>query len=168
MVHICCAPCFTFVNKKLEEHKIIGYFYNPNIYPKWEYENRLESLREYNKIVGGDMIFDSGDQNEYLNGIFGNPKRCEFCYWYRLDKTAEKAKENGCDAFTSTIFISPYQKHELAKEVCIAIEKKHKIKFYYEDFRVGWKESREIARKYNLYMQKYCGCILSKIERGKF
>lgn len=41
----------------------------------------------------------------------------------------------------------------------------HGIEFYYEDFREGYGESREIAKALGLYMQKYCGCIFSEKER---
>ena len=40
------------------------------------------------------------------------PGRCIKCYEMRLFETARRAKEEGLDAFTSSLFISPYQKHE--------------------------------------------------------
>src|SRR5659263_530246 len=39
------------------------------------------------------------------------------------------------------------------------------IEFYYEDFREGYQESRDISKDLGLYMQKYCGCIFSEKER---
>ena len=38
------------------------------------------------------------------------------------------------------------------------------IDFYYHDFREGWKEGQEEARRIGLYMQKYCGCVFSEEE----
>ena len=42
--------------------------------------------------------------------------RClNYCYRVRLEETVKYAKENGYDAFTSTLFVSPYQKHDALK-----------------------------------------------------
>ncbi|MCD6331345.1 MAG: epoxyqueuosine reductase QueH, partial [Thermoplasmata archaeon] len=51
------------------------------------------------------------------------------------------------------------------KKVGKELEKKYGIKFYYEDFRQGWKQGKEIAKVYSLYSQKYCGCLISEWER---
>ena len=38
------------------------------------------------------------------------------------------------------------------------------ISFYYYDFREGWREGQDEARRIGLYMQKYCGCVFSEEE----
>ena len=43
--------------------------------------------------------------------------RCVKCYEIRLYEAARMAKEGGFDAFTSSLFISPYQQHELMRDV---------------------------------------------------
>lgn len=83
----------------------------------------------------------------------------------RLERTALVAKKSGFDAFTTSLLVSPYQKHELIKELGEAISKKYEIEFYYRDFREGFREGRQKAREMGLYMQKYCGCIYSEKER---
>lgn len=40
------------------------------------------------------------------------------------------------------------------------------IEFVYRDFREGWQEGQEEARRVGLYMQKYCGCVFSEEESG--
>ena len=40
------------------------------------------------------------------------------------------------------------------------------IEFVYRDFREGWQEGQEEARRVDLYMQKYCGCVFSEEESG--
>ena len=168
LAHICCAPCFTYPHKQLEEagHDVTGFFYNPNIHPYLEYKNRLESLEKYVEIKGLEIIYkDVYDLEKYLRGALESEDRCGYCYKIRLEETAKTASSLGFDAFTTTLLISPYQKHEMLKEVGEKMGDKYGIDFYYEDFRTGFQESREISRGLELYMQKYCGCIFSEKER---
>ena len=91
--------------------------------------------------------------------------RCGYCYLCRLEKTAKYAKENGFDAFTTTLLISPYQDHDMLVKTGEMLENKYGIKFLYRDFRPGFREGQNEARSLGLYMQKYCGCIFSEEER---
>lgn len=169
LLHTCCAPCTTYVRPKLEENgfSVTGFFYNPNIHPYTEYEKRLSSLKLYAALTELPMIFQENyELEEYLEEIeFGQlPKRCEICYRLRLGKTAQAAQENGFEFFSTTLLISPHQKHELLKSIGEEIAAASGLKFYYEDFRSGFSESRRRAREMNLYRQKYCGCLFSEKE----
>ena len=62
------------------------------------------------------------------------------CYAWRLHQTAIYAKENNFDAFSSTLFVSPYQNHEMMKDVAQKISQAVGIPFFYEDFRPGFAE----------------------------
>ena len=84
-----------------------------------------------------------------------------------LGETVRYAAENGYDAFTTTLLVSPYQKHEELKKVCEKLAKESGIKFLYRDFRIGFREGQSKAREIGLYMQKYCGCIFSEEDRYK-
>ncbi|MBR6711269.1 MAG: epoxyqueuosine reductase QueH, partial [Selenomonadaceae bacterium] len=75
------------------------------------------------------------------------------------------AAEHGFEAFTSTLFYSIYQQHELMKETSALFAKKYGVGFYYEDFRPGWQEGIDISKELELYRQPYCGCIFSEEER---
>ncbi len=168
LVHICCAPCFTYPHERLIEdgHDVTGFFYNPNIHPYSEFKRRLESLEKYAELKGTRIIYKNDyDLENYLRGSLGSNDRCEFCYTCRLTETAARASSLGFDAFSTTLLISPYQKHELIGRIAKKIADEHGIGFYYEDFREGYRESREIAKALDLYMQKYCGCIFSEKER---
>ncbi len=167
LVHICCAPCFTYPHKRLleEGHEITGLFYNPNIHPYTEYKNRLASLEKYAEMKSTKVIYKNYDMENYLRGAVAADERCGFCYTCRLAEAARTAHQFGFDAFTTTLLISPYQKHEMLAKVGKKIADEYGIEFYYEDFREGYRESRELARAFGLYMQKYCGCIFSEKER---
>ncbi len=168
LVHVCCAPCFTYPHKRLEEegHEIAGFFYNPNIHPYQEYRSRRDALEKYVEIKAAKVIYkDDYDIEGYLRGALAAKDRCMPCYTLRLAETAKTARSLGFDAFTTTLLISPYQKHEMLAQVGKKIADENGIEFYYEDFREGYRESRDIARGLGLYMQKYCGCIFSEKER---
>jgi len=100
-----------------------------------------------------------------VTACFDSPHRCMHCYRLRMEKTACTAKENGFDAFSTTLFISPYQNHELLKEEAQAAADKHGVTLLYRDFRPLFREGRAEARVLGLYMQKYCGCIFSEADR---
>ncbi len=168
LIHICCAPCFTYPHKRLvkEGHDVTGFFYNPNIHPYLEYKKRMDSLERYTELKATRVIYKNVyDLERYLRGVLNAENRCEYCYTFRLLETAKTASLLGFEAFTTTLLISPYQKHEMLIQVGEKAADKYSIKFYYEDFREGYRESREIARSLELYMQKYCGCIFSEKER---
>lgn len=91
--------------------------------------------------------------------------RCVYCYEHRLEQTAKYASENGFDAFTSTLFASTYQNHEMMKAAAEKYAQKYNIDFFYRDFRPYFKEGNQKAREQGLYMQKYCGCVFSEEDR---
>ena len=169
LLHTCCAPCSVYCIETLKKEniEITSYWYNPNIHPYKEYKERLNTLKNYNKEINIPLIIDDyyGLKEFCKNVIDKIDNRCGYCYYCRLDKTAKYAKENGFDAFSTTLLISPYQNHELLKKTGEIISKKHGIKFLYKDFRVGFKKGYEEAKKLGLYTQKYCGCIFSEEER---
>ena len=82
-----------------------------------------------------------------------------------MKKCVGFAKENGFDAFTTTLLGSPYQDHETLKKICEDIAKNAGIKFYYDDFRVGFKKAQDTAKSKGIYRQNYCGCLFSEKER---
>jgi len=91
--------------------------------------------------------------------------RCLYCYRTRLEKTARLAAERSFDAFSTTLLISPYQDHDVIKEICEQVANDFSVDFLYRDFRPRFHEGQKQARNAGYYMQKYCGCIYSEEER---
>ena len=149
------------------------YWYNPNIHPFTEYSSRRDSLSlfaEKNKLPL--IIEDDYGLRSFVkaveNGNCAGPTkaaRCAFCYRLRLGKAARLAAEEGYDAFSTTLLISPYQDHELLKQIGEEEAVNCGVKFFYRDFRPHFREGRQQAREAGYYMQKYCGCIYSEEER---
>jgi len=169
LIHACCAPCVSPILDELNDYHV--FWYNPNIHPYREYLRRLDTLKKLRDEKGFELIIDPEyDIQKWLEkAIVLNKKndvlRCRFCYADRLEKTARYAKEHGYDSFTSSLLYSPYQKHELIKEIGESLSKKFDINFYYRDFRDLYPKGDEIAKRYGLYRQGYCGCIFSEFDR---
>jgi len=142
-------------------------FYNPNIHPYKEWERRLDALRTALSKSGVPLhVPYCYHLEDFLRGtVFLEGNRCEFCYLMRLGYTACFARNNGFDAFTTTLLISPYQKHELIKKSGEFAALQHSLLFLYRDFRPLFKNGQEVARKMDLYRHGYCGCIYSEKER---
>lgn len=177
LLHSCCAPCSSYVLEYLSKHfDITVLYYNPNIYPEKEYffrENEQE--RFINQVFSNDVKFKKEEYNpdefytavKGLEGIKEGGERCFKCYHLRLEKTAQIAKENNFDYFTTTLSISPYKNAEKLNEIGEALSEKYGVKYLVSDFKKknGYKRSTELSREYNIYRQDYCGCVFSKAER---
>ena len=169
LLHICCAPCANQCVAALRQEgiQVTGFWYNPNIHPFTEYRARRNCLRAYAEDVQLPLI----EKNDYglrpfvrevAQDIAG---RCVKCYEMRLFETARQAAEGGFDSFTSSLFISPYQDHELMVSVAQRAAEVYNVEFLYRDFRPYFKQGQEYARQQEFYMQKYCGCVFSEEER---
>ena len=169
LLHICCAPCSNMCIETLRGDGIepVGFWYNPNIHPFTEYRARRNCLRAYAGDIGLKLL----EQNDYglrpfVREVAGDiDGRCIKCYEMRLGRTAQYAAEMGYDAFTSSLFISPYQKHDLMRQVAEDAAARFGVTFLYRDFRPYFKAGQERARALGFYMQKYCGCVFSEEER---
>ena len=169
LLHICCAPCANQCIEVLRTDKIevTGFWFNPNIHPFTEYRARRNCLREYAETIDLRLI----EKNDYALRPFIRAvaedieHRCGKCYELRLFEAAKQAKEGGFDSFTSSLFISPYQNHELMRETAERAAEEYGVDFLYRDFRPYFRAGQDFAREHSFYMQKYCGCVFSEEER---
>lgn len=177
LLHICCAPCSSYVLEYLSEHfDITLFFYNPNITSENEYNYRIDEAKRLisEMPLKGNVEFVSGryDISEFFavaKGFEKEPEggeRCFRCYELRLRETADYAKQNGFDYFTTTLSISPYKNAEKLNSIGKSLSEEYGVKYLYSDFKKknGYKRSIELSQVYNLYRQDYCGCIYSEAE----
>ena len=171
LLHTCCAPCAIYPVKKAKEDgfkEITGFFYNPNIQPSVEFVKRSNEVKNYyanEKLLLLDSVYMPEEYFKWILSFDDNKKRCQVCWQLRLMKTVATAKENKIDAFTSTLLASPYQDHDRLKSICQDLSDKFGIRFYYSDFRKGFKEAHDQAKTKGMYCQNYCGCVFSLVER---
>lgn len=172
LLHACCGPCACYPTEKLradgKQFDII--YFNPNIHPYKEFKHRLATLMEFCEKQQVKLIVNkSYNLEECVRGMLSEPTvRCAYCYRMRLRYVAQYAKEHGYDAFTTTLLVSIYQKHELIKKIAQEVAEEFGIPFYYEDFREGYQRGVDISLELDLYRQPYCGCVFSERDRFEF
>lgn len=174
LLHSCCAPCSTYCIEYLSEYfNITVFYYNPNIYPKEEYEFRKEEQKEFlekfptrNKVCFIEGDYDTKLFYKTVEGMENEPEkgtRCTECFKLRLGKTAEVAAEKNFDYFATTLTISPQKKSNQVNAQGIIAGKKHGVKYLETDFKKknGYLRSTQITKEYGMYRQDYCGCEFS-------
>jgi len=171
LLHVCCGPCSLYVIDHIRNKmanvpwgtEITGYYYNPNIHPYDEIIKRAVNAKVACNYKGIPLITDLSYNIAPWKSFEGpSGERCVMCYKERFEQTAKYAKENGFTHFTSTLFVSPYQNHELMRKEALAAAEKNGVEFLEgSDFTVGFRLGQQEARDIGLYRQKYCGCIRS-------
>lgn len=172
LLQSCCGPCSSYVLQFLCQHFDVDVlFYNPNIQPESEYALRLSHQRrliaEMCPEVGiVETAYDGEVFEEAVHGLEDAPEggaRCAVCFELRLAKTAEVAKERGYDYFGTTLTVSPHKNASLINAIGEEISKTADVAWLPSDFKKknGYKISIELAKKFELYRQEYCGCFYS-------
>ncbi|NLV16080.1 MAG: epoxyqueuosine reductase QueH [Syntrophomonadaceae bacterium] len=169
LFHGCCGPCATYPLPDLlkEGHQVYALYFNPNIHPYTEYQKRKQGFDQLASHHGVSVIAEVPyDPATYFQGIsFRESQRCRICYQLRMEKAAQTARKGKFDAFTSSLLISPYQDHDLIKEIANNCADKYGISFYYKDWRPYYRETYTLSKELGLYRQSYCGCLYSEWER---
>lgn len=170
LLHICCGPCGIWAAKKLrEDYEVALFFYNPNIWPKEEYEKRLEAVKKIAKADNFDLIEGQYNQADWLAAVKGledEPEggaRCPICFKFRLEETAKYAKENNYQYFASTLTSGRNKKAEVINPLGESITKKYGLTFVAGDWKKhgGQEASRQLTSELGIYRQHYCGCQYS-------
>lgn len=171
LLHSCCAICSAYPIQMLKDmdYEIISFFYNPNIYPKEEYNKRLDAHKILCQHFNVELI--EGEYNpeifyDFCKGLETEPekgKRCSKCFELRLLETAKLAKQLGINEFTTSIVISPHKNFTLLSQIGESIAKDFGSEYKAFDFKKqnGFLKTNKIAKDLNLYRQNYCGCEFS-------
>lgn len=168
LVHCCCAHCTAYSVHywRGQGYQVSGLWYNPNIHPYAEHQHRLEAMKSLAELNLPLTVTEGYDLIEYFRQVVGREaQRCQHCFRLRLLKTAETACRMGFSAFTTSLLISPHQKHDQLREVGQELAKEEGIAFLYTDLRKSYRDSRRMTKSLNLYRQQYCGCVYSEWER---
>jgi len=146
------------------------FYFNPNIYPREEYEIRKNESSRYARQLGLEII--DGDYNHDLwlkkiKGLEQEPergKRCQECFRMRLSATAWLANEKGFDTIATTLASSRWKSLEQILEAGRqAVIPYLNLTFWDKNWRKeGLSERRRILLEENkFYNQNYCGCEFS-------
>jgi predicted adenine nucleotide alpha hydrolase (AANH) superfamily ATPase len=169
LLHICCGPCASatipwWLDRRAD---LLGFSFNPNIHPLLEYRRRLRGARDVCEATGVPLVEDrSYDPQAWFASVAtGEGPRCVRCIGQRLDRTAQEASRQGCDAFSTSLSISPWQDHDAIRCEGEKAAERHHVEFVYQDLRPLYSESRRLSKEMGIYRQKYCGCLVSEWER---
>ncbi len=177
LLHSCCGPCSTAVIERLsDDYNITVFFYNPNITEEKEYVKRRDNqklfIKEFSRSHGVcidylEMPYENEIFFQHIKGFEKEPEgglRCNICFNLRLEMTARLAKEMNFDFFATTLTVSPHKSYPQISALGNELMKKYGVGFLDLDFKkkAGFQRSIELSKEYELYRQKYCGCIFSK------
>ncbi|MBN2496046.1 MAG: epoxyqueuosine reductase QueH [Deltaproteobacteria bacterium] len=175
LVHSCCAPCCTVPLERLkDEYRMRVFFYGPNIHPREEYIRRLDAQRRLCDRVGVELVEGAyaPERWEQAVGPFeGQPEsshlpRCQACYRMRMQQTAEQARSDGFDCFTTTLSVSRHKDSKVLAEIGALVGRDAGVTYLDVDFKKGggFELSVHRSRELDLYRQDYCGCRWSLQE----
>jgi len=177
LLHSCCGPCSTAVLEQLGEHFAVTlYFYNPNILPTDEYQNRLDAQRTVvDRLATRYPVqwiavpYNPAPFRSAIEGLEAEPEggnRCTHCFFLRLAETARLAKEQGFLYFTTTLSVSPRKDANRLNEIGMALGETYGLSYLAADFKKkgGYQRSIELAKTLQLYRQTYCGCQAPSVD----
>lgn len=178
LLHSCCGPCSSSVLEYLTKYFDVSLlWYNPNIYPKEEFDRRFQAQVKLIEAMGladsVSVLAESWKSEDYyarIKGLESEPeggKRCTECFRLRLLECARLAKHYGFDYFCTTLTVSRHKDEVRINELGEEIGKMFGVSWLPSDFkkRDGENRSVELAEQYGIYRQLYCGCEFSLHRR---
>ncbi len=172
LLHACCAPCSSAIVEWMLTNGVepVIYYYNPNIFPREEYEIRKNESKRHAESLGVRWIDGDYEHEAWLEGVCGlehepeRGRRCEQCFRLRLTAAARMARELGLQWFTTTLASSRWKSLEqinrAGEAAAAAVEGS---RFWAQNWRKGGLQERrnQLLREYGFYNQRYCGCEFS-------
>ena len=182
LLHACCAPCSSAIVEWMMANGIrpVIYYFNPNIWPREEYEIRKQESKRHAESLGLTWIDGDYNHEEWLHGVCGlegepeRGRRCEQCFVLRLTAAAKKAQEFGIPYFTTTLASSRWKSldqinraGEIAQE-SVKAESNLSPLYWSQNWRKGglYERRNQLLKEYNFYNQQYCGCEFSRRDKS--
>ena len=173
LLHACCAPCSSAIVEWMLANGVRPtiFYYNPNIFPREEYEIRKNESQRHAEGLGLRWIDGDYDHESWLGdvcGLEGEPergRRCELCFTLRLTRAAKEAKELGLKYFTTTLASSRWKSLEQVAEAgdWATQATGSPLLFWNQNWRKGGLQERrnQIICEQQFYNQNWCGCEFS-------
>jgi predicted adenine nucleotide alpha hydrolase (AANH) superfamily ATPase len=172
-LHVCCGPCATVSVPAWRAQGVEPrlWFWNPNLQPAVEHERRQASLVRYAQaeevaVATVPATAPGTEWRAWAAALAATPPeaRCAECLRLRLSDSAAAAVAAGARCFSTSLSVSPYQRHDLIRATGEAASAEHGVEFVYLDLRRDFRRSYAESRRLGLYRQPYCGCAASKWE----
>ena len=176
LLHACCAPCSSAIVEWMLANGVRPtiFYYNPNIFPREEYEIRKNESQRHAESFGLKWIDGDYDHESWLGdvcGLEGEPergRRCELCFTLRLTRAAKEAKALGIKYFTTTLASSRWKSLEqIERAGHLAEQAVDGTVFWAQNWRKGglYERRNQLLREFAFYNQQYCGCEFSMRQR---
>jgi predicted adenine nucleotide alpha hydrolase (AANH) superfamily ATPase len=172
LLHTCCAPCAAGSWERLLEqgYEVTFLFSNSNIYPRAEYDTRLETIRKFADAVGVEFLCDTYDHDSWLKRVEGfeqepeKGRRCAVCFEFNLGRAAFFAEKKKIENFTTTLTVSTHKESRMIFDAGERFSRYLAVDFKEKD---GHIRSSTLCKEYGLYRQTYCGCEFSLRDRER-
>jgi predicted adenine nucleotide alpha hydrolase (AANH) superfamily ATPase len=118
LLNVCCAPCALPLIEAAQQPAL--FFYGPNIYPREEYDKRLQETGKVAKLYDLTFLVGKYEHEDWLRYVTSQlpnlpetyqegGERCQACFRFRLAGTAKFAKGNGFNRFATTLSVSRFK-----------------------------------------------------------
>ena len=179
LLHACCAPCSSAIVEWMLNNGVrpTVFYYNPNIFPREEYEIRKNESKRHAESLGIEWIdgdYDHESWQQCVCGLEDEPergRRCEQCFLMRMKATADKAEQIGLKYFTTTLASSRWKSLEQIERAGKEAERQAEgVIFWAQNWRKGglYERRNRLLKEFNFYNQQYCGCEFSKQQRENY
>ena len=179
LLHACCAPCSSAIVEWMLNNGVrpTVFYYNPNIFPREEYEIRKNESKRHAESLGIEWIdgdYDHESWQQCVCGLEDEPergRRCEQCFLMRMKATADKAEQIGLKYFTTTLASSRWKSLEQIERAGKEAERQAEgVVFWAQNWRKGglYERRNRLLKEFNFYNQQYCGCEFSKLQRENY
>jgi len=177
LLHACCAPCSSAIVEWMMANGVrpVIYYFNPNIWPREEYEIRKQESKRHAESLGLTWIDGDYNHEKWLQGVCGlenepeRGRRCERCFTQRLIAAAKKAQELNIPYFTTTLASSRWKSLDQINRAGEIAEKEvgGQCHYWAQNWRKGglYERRNQLLKEFDFYNQQYCGCEFS--TRGK-
>lgn len=172
LVLSCCAPCSCGAIKHLVQKgiQVTVLFYNPNIFPRAEYEKRRDEQARLCRSLGAgfaELPYEHEVWQKQVRGLEAEPergKRCSVCFYMRIKKAAQYAKTHHFDMLASVLGTARYKDIHQVTRQAVSVWCETGMPFWADSWRKGGlSELRQaLIKEFNLYQQTYCGCEYSR------
>jgi predicted adenine nucleotide alpha hydrolase (AANH) superfamily ATPase len=172
LLHACCAPCSSAIVEWMVLHGLRPtiFYFNPNIWPREEYEKRKQESQRHAERQGLRWIDGDYDHESWLAGVCGlehepeRGRRCDQCFLQRLTASAREAQRLGIACFATTLASSRWKSIEqINRAGLLAQQAVPGTLFWAQNWRKGglYERRNQLLREYQFYNQQYCGCEYS-------
>ncbi len=172
LLHSCCAPCSSAIVECMIANGIRPtiFYFNPNIFPREEYEKRKAEATRFAAAQGLDFVDADYDHDMWLLAVKGlehHPERgprCLKCFSVRLAAAARYALDHGFTVFTTTLASSRWKSLDQINEAGrLAAAGCPGTIFWEQNWRKGGLQERrnQLLKENAFYNQLYCGCEFS-------